>query len=102
MPSELDEIFAAANLTLVASIMGEAIELAHGAGAYYEIRGIWSDPNARGDEEIGIVGEIGARLEDIAQVPVRGDKAKIGTTEYCIVGVAIDSTGWVRMGVDRA
>lgn len=102
MPSELDLILDEASAAIVDSPMGEAVSIAHGVGLYYEIRAIWSDPSARGDEQIGVVGEIGARLADLTQTPVRGDKAKIGTTEYRIVGVAIDSTGWVRMGVDRA
>lgn len=101
MPSELDEIFAAANLTMVDSKMGQAIELAHGAGAYYEIRGIWSDPLVDGDQELGILGSVGVCLADLDQAPIRGDKVRIGSTEYRVVSVRIDSTGWTQMGLHR-
>lgn len=101
MPSELDEIFATANQSMVDSIMGEAVEIAHGAGAYYEIRAIWSDPSVDGDQEIGILGSVGAQISAFDQLPVRGDKVRIGTTEYRAIAVQVDSTGWVRIGVHR-
>jgi hypothetical protein len=101
MPSELDSIFDAANEAMISSVMGEVAEVAHGAGAYYEVRGIWSDPIVDGDQELGILGSFGARLSTLDQVPARGDKLRIGVTEYRVVSVQVDSTGWVRMGLHR-
>jgi len=83
------------------SAYGEDIEYTPAGGSVVAMKAV-VDPGPLGeDEEPGVYVQLGLSVADIGSDPSAGDTVRIGSTDYVVVDVERDTTGWAKIVARR-